>query len=321
MAHPRAGHDVSAASGPDQNLVADAAALLHASGESTTVTAAAVERLNRGLGTDFGLIPTWTTVTVVDRAAAATSPPRILVAPPTGISMRAVATMMTTVDHVGSRMADRSDLITALSRARQAPPASLWIFLLACASGSAALAIIFGAQDATAVLLAAGSAASGGAIRRLLGRAHVGPIGQVFAAAFLAGVIGGLAVQADLSSSLRLIAVCPAMILVPGPHILNGTLDLLALRIPLGFARLGYATVLLLSIGAGLAIALSLLGTGLPADPAGRTVRLWLDVVAAAVAAGSYPVYFAMPYRLIVWPIVIGAIAHGLRWWAMNVWG
>ncbi|MDQ7877423.1 threonine/serine exporter family protein [Microbacterium sp. QXD-8] len=305
----------------DQDLVAGAAALLQATGESTSVALAAVQRMNRGLGTTFELVPAWTAVAITDPSSPTAPPPRIVAAAPTGISMRAVAVLMRTVDQLSETTAGRTELVTALRDARASRPANFWIFLLACATGAGSLAIIFGAQDATAVLLAAGSAALGGAIRRLLSRVHIGPIGQVFAAAFLAGIIGGLAVQADLSSSLRLIAVCPAMILVPGPHILNGALDLLAMRIPLGFARLGYAGLLLLSIGTGLAIALAIFGTDLPTDPAGRTVPFWLDVAAAAVAAASYPVYFSMPYRLIVWPVIVGAIAHGLRWWAMSVWG
>jgi uncharacterized membrane protein YjjB (DUF3815 family) len=77
--------------------------------------------------------------------------------------------------------------------------------------------------------------------------------------------------------------------------------------------------LLLASIGAGLALGLTLLGTSLPLDPLGRSVPLWLDVAAAAVAAAPYPVYFNMPYRLIAW-LVVGAVAHGLRWWAMSVW-
>ena len=43
--------------------------------------------------------------------------------------------------------------------------------------------------------------------------------------------IGGLAVQFNLSTSLRLIAVCPCMILMPGPHVLNGVMDLVDARI------------------------------------------------------------------------------------------
>jgi len=306
--------DASTEAAADQALVARAAATLHANGESTAVTLAAVDRLNHGLGSDFRLVPSWTELSLLDRAGH----PLVVAAPPTSVTMRAVATVMSAVDAVGAKTAGRAELGAALDRADATRPAGLGVFVLACAAGAAALSIIFGAEDATAVLLVALSAALGGLLRRLLGRLHVGAIGQVFAAAFLAGIIGGIAVNADLSSSLRLIAVCPAMILVPGPHILNGALDLLALRIPLGFARIGYALVILLSIGSGLAIALALFGTSLPVEPAGRFVPLWLDVLCAAVAAACYSTYFASPYRIVVWPVVVGAVAHGLRWLAME---
>ena len=64
---------------------------------------------------------------------------------------------------------------------------------------------------------------------------------QPFCAALLAGMVGALAVRFELSSSLRLVAVCPCMVLVPGPHMLNGTLDLVGGRVRLGAARLIYA--------------------------------------------------------------------------------
>jgi uncharacterized membrane protein YjjB (DUF3815 family) len=313
MSTTASGINARATGSADQALVARAATVLHINGESTAVTLAAVDRLNAGLGTNFELLPTWGSITVTGESS-----PLVTAAAPTSVGMRAVATVMSTVDAVASHRAGRSELREAIARADRPAPPNLGLFVLACATGAGALSVIFGAEHATAVLLVALSAAIGGLLRRFLGRLGVGAIGQVFVAAFLAGIVGGLAVNADLSSSLRLIAVCPAMILVPGPHILNGTLDLLSARIPLGFARLGYAVVVLTSIASGLAIALAFCGTGLPVEPAGRGVNLWLDVAAAAVAAASYSIYFSMPYSLIVWPVVVGAVAHGLRWWAMT---
>ena len=298
----------------DQALVGRTVALLHHNGESTAVTLTAVDRLNTGLGTTFELLPGWASLTLLDGPTR----PFVTAAPPSAVTMRAVALTMSAVDRIGNRQAGRAELKHALDRASAARPANTALFVLACATGAAALSIIFGVQDSPAVLLVALSAALGGLARRFLGRVGIGAIGQVFAAAFLAGIIGGIAVNADLSSALRLIAVCPAMILVPGPHILNGTLDLLALRISLGFARLGYAAVILVSIASGLGIALALFGTGLPVEPAGRDIPFWLDVLAAAIAAASYSIYFAMPYRLILWPVAVGAVAHGLHWWALT---
>ena len=60
------------------------------------------------------------------------------------------------------------------------------------------------------------------------------------AAALLAGLIGGLAGRYHLSSALRSVLVCPGIVLVPRPYVLDGAIDLIAGRIhPL--ARIGIA--------------------------------------------------------------------------------
>jgi uncharacterized membrane protein YjjB (DUF3815 family) len=74
------------------------------------------------------------------------------------------------------------------------------------------------------------------------------------------------------------------MVLVPGPHILNGALDLVKGRIDLGASRLIYVGLVVMAISVGLLLGLAPLGVSLPVDQAGRAVPLWLDTMAAAVA-------------------------------------
>src|SRR5262249_6887940 len=116
------------------------------------------------------------------------------------------------------------------------------------------------------------------------------------------------------SSALRLVAVCPCMILVPGPHFLNGMLDVLRGRVHLGAARLAYAGFVVIAISAGLLLGLALLGVSLPVDPPGRAVRFWEDVIAAGVAVACFSVFFSTPLRMIVAPVAVGAFAHAVRW-------
>jgi uncharacterized membrane protein YjjB (DUF3815 family) len=144
---------------------------------------------------------------------------------------------------------------------------------------------------------------------------------QPFCAALLAGLIGALAVRYELSSSLRLVAVCPCMILVPGPHVLNGAMDLINGRIHLGAARLLYAGLVVVAISAGLLLGLALLGVSLPVDPAGRAVPLWHDILAAGVAVVSYSVFFSTPPHMLIWPVAVGVLAHALRWAALSSLG
>jgi uncharacterized membrane protein YjjB (DUF3815 family) len=111
------------------------------------------------------------------------------------------------------------------------------------------------------------------------------------------------------------------MVLVPGPHFLNGALDLVNGRLELGAARLIYAVLIVVAISIGLLLGLALLGVSLPADPAGRAVPLWQDVIAAGVAVAAYSVFFSTPLRMFPWPVAIGMFAHALRWAAIGVFG
>jgi uncharacterized membrane protein YjjB (DUF3815 family) len=173
----------------------------------------------------------------------------------------------------------------------------------------------------TAAALIFGSAAASAILRRRLARYSTNIFLQPFSAALVAGVVGALAVRYELSSSLRLVAVCPCMVLVPGPHFLNGMLDLIWGRMNIGAARLIYAVLSVVAISTGLLLGLDLLGVSLPVDPAGRLVPLWHDVIAAGVAVACYSIFFSSPLKMLPWPVAVGMVAHGLRWVALTALG
>jgi uncharacterized membrane protein YjjB (DUF3815 family) len=300
------------------DLVLTFARVLHVNGQSTDETLAAAEQLGNKLDLRARIIPRWGDLQL---QAEDTDGRLVSVgeADPTGVDMDRVASAMRAIGEViAGRLAPpaASEAIIAIS---QAPPAPTWLFTVAAAAGAASLSVIFGVQHVPAVLLAAVSAAVGAVLRRTLAKHNTNPLLQPFCAALLAGIIGALAVRYDLSSSLRLIAVCPCMILVPGPQVLNGMIDLAAARVPLGAARLIYAGLIILAISAGLLLGLSLLNVSLPVDVPGRPVPLWLDVVAAGVAVAAFSIFFSTPLRMLGWPVAVGMLAHALRWWTLSV--
>jgi uncharacterized membrane protein YjjB (DUF3815 family) len=130
-----------------------------------------------------------------------------------------------------------------------------------------------------------------------------------------------LAARYQLSMALRLVVVCPCMVLVPGPHILNGALDLIGGRMHLGSARLIYAGLVVVAISIGLLLGLTLLHQSLPIAPSGLAVPLWLDVMAAGVAVACYSVFFSTPLHMLPWPVAVGMLAHALRWVAISELG
>jgi uncharacterized membrane protein YjjP (DUF1212 family) len=300
------------------DTVMKAAVLLQESGQSTSMTLIAVDRLNMGLGIRCTLIPSWASLLLA--SSRTDVPVRVASVSPVAVNMRRVASAMRTIDRAEDGPLDRDVVDREIDEAGTLKASNAAVFTLACATGAGALAVVFGVTDPSAVLLVAVSAAIGGVIRRVLGRFGIGTLAQAFFAATVAGLIGAAAVHLSLGAATGLVAVCPGMVLVPGPHILNGALDLLALRITLGIARLGYATLILAAIAVGLIFGLRLGGQTLAVTGSGAGVPFYADVLAAGVAAGSYPVYFSMPYRMIGWPVAAGMLAHAAHWSALMGW-
>jgi uncharacterized membrane protein YjjP (DUF1212 family) len=302
------------------DLVLAFARVLYLNGQSTDETLAAAERVGDALGLRARIMPRWGEL----QLQAGDGDARLscaVAADPTGVDMDRVASAMrATVALEAGRLAPAAAM-QAISAISQAPPAPTWLFTLAAAAGAVSLAVLFGVQHLPAAVLIFVSAAVGAIVRRSLARYSTNVFLQPFCAALLAGVIGALAVRYQLSSSLRLVSVCPCMILVPGPHLLNSALDLIKGRIHLGSARLIYAALVIVAISAGLLFGLALLGASLPVDPAGRAVPLWQDVIAAGVAVASYSVFFSTPLHMLAWPVAVGMLAHAMRWWSLAVLG
>lgn len=301
-------------------LLLDFARVLYVNGQATDQIVAAVEQLGRSLGLRVSILPRWGELhlRIADGAATFISE---VAAVPTGVAMDRVAAAMHAMAELGNGRLAPEAAMKLIRAVAHAPPAATSLFVLAAAAGALALAVIFGVEHPlpTAIIFVSGGV--GAASRRALSQITTNVFVQPFFAAFLAGVIGALSVRLSFSSSLRLIAVCPCMVLVPGPHILNAAIDLIGARIHLGTDRMIYAGLVILAISIGLVVGFALFGATLPVEPPGRSLPLWQDVVAAGVAVASYGVFFSMPLRMLPWPVAVGMLAHALRWVLLTVLG
>jgi uncharacterized membrane protein YjjP (DUF1212 family) len=299
------------------DLILALAKTLYVNGQATETMLTAADHLGVALGLHAKIIPRWGELQLVARDKDRTVIAQVS-ADPAGVEMERVAATMRAIDDVASGRLAPDVAMKANAETSRSRPASTWLFTLAAASGAVALGVIFGLQHLCAAILIFGSAAAGAFARRALSQVSTNLFVQPFCAALIAGIIGALAVRHDLSSSWRLVAVCPCMILVPGPHLLNGAFDLINGRIALGAARLTYAGLVVAVISTGLLMGLALLGASLPADAPGRAVPLWQDVIAAGVAAAAYSVFFSSPLRMLPWSVGVGMFAHALRWVAVT---
>jgi uncharacterized membrane protein YjjP (DUF1212 family) len=298
-------------------FVLSSASVLYVNGQATDEMVEAGERLALSVGLRASLLPRWGELQLQAEDAGRPFESRVIGADPSGVNMARVASATQAIEDALSGRSQAQSAAESIPAIARLPPSSTWLFALAAAAGADALAVIFGIRHLPAAALIFVSAGTGALLRRGLARASDNLFLQPFAAALLAGLVGALAVRLDLSSSLRLVAVCPCMVLVPGPHFLNGMLDLLKGRVHLGAARLAYALFVVVAISAGLLLGLALLQVSLPVDPAGRAVPFWEDVTAAGVAVVSYSIFFSTPPRMLLWPVAVGALAHAVRWEAL----
>jgi uncharacterized membrane protein YjjP (DUF1212 family) len=302
------------------DLILTGARLLFVNGQTTERTVEASEQFAVALGFRATLFPRWGELMLRIQQDAG-SCCEIVAAEPAGMDMNKVSATMTAIEKICEGRMDVAGVRSALESISRLPAVSIARFALFAAAGAAALGVIFGAAHLLTLVLIALSAGAGACLRRWLAGMSRNLFVQPFCAALLAGVLGAIAFRLQLSSLLRLIALCPCMVLVPGPHFLNGMIDLARARITLGAARLAYALLITVMICAGLLLGLALGGVSLPASGPSHSAPLGYDVVAAGIAVAAYGTFFAMPWRMLPIPVLIGVLAHAFRWEAIYVGG
>jgi uncharacterized membrane protein YjjP (DUF1212 family) len=299
------------------DIVLGAARALYVNGQTTDETLAAAEQLAGSLGLRSTLVPRWGELLLESEDPGGARLTSFVAADPSGVHMGRVASLGRLIERVNASRVAPARAPQLIGAIAEAEPLPTWLFALAAAAGALSLAMIFGLHHVDAAALIFASAGLSAIVRRRLARYSANPYLQPFAAALIAGVVGALAVHWNLSSPLRLVALCPCLVLVPGPQLLNGALDLLQGRIHLGLSRMLYAGLVLAAIATGLLVGLALLGESLRVEPPARSVPLLQDAIFAGVAAACYGIYFNMPPRTLGWPVAVAVPAHALRWLAI----
>ncbi len=190
-----------------------------------------------------------------------------------------------------------------------------WIAGGLLGAGAAALAGILGA-DLGAAAVAAISTGSGQWVRQWLRQFHFSLLALPLAAAFLAGVLGSLAIHAGWTQTPGLALIVPCLMLVPGPHLINGLLDLIDNYLPMSLARLGLAAGILIASSAGLFIGIEAMGAVLPEMKQSfrnDQLKLLSDMVLAGVVTGGFAIFYNASWKQTGLAMIGGAIGHGLR--------
>lgn len=312
-----------ASEGPEDALsfLRACAGLLFANGQTTERTVDGVQKLAAHLGLPLTVHPRWGDLVLLLPGPDGSERIETIPVLPAGVEMHKVTQTLRLMDAVREGRVGLSEARGRIAQLAKLPPVSLLRFAGLAGAGAAALGVIFGTRDPLALFVIVASAAAGACLRRGLSRLVPNPLPQPLGAALLAALVAILAAPVMPNSALLMIALCPCLVLVPGPHLLNGALDLARLRVPLALERLAYAGLLILMIAIGLIAGLSLGGESLPLAAGGAPVPLMVDVIAAGIAVAAYGTFFSMPWRMLPVPMMVGMCAHALHWVVLALGG
>jgi uncharacterized membrane protein YjjP (DUF1212 family) len=293
-------------------LVCTAARLMLEYNVRSAVLAREVARLGRAVGVSVEPAVAYRSVTLffADRRAAFVQVPeyRLNVAVSAGVRRL--------IDRVVAGALPPRDAIDAMEALQRGGPAH----------GRAALLLLFGlAASALAVILRAdgGAAAVAGVAsalgllaRRQLGRRHWPLLSLPFVAGVVGGLLGGAAIRLGWTHTTGLCLVVPALMLVPGPHLINAAADLFENHVQTAAARFLLSGAILLAAAAGVLAGawpvMGLRGVNAATSDAFR-LTLALDVVLAGLASCGFGAFYNAPWRALSVSVACGMIGHGVR--------
>ncbi len=272
-----------------------------------------IERIARHLGVDLQTIVQYRHVTLVladGRSLQAR-------APELRINVAVSAGALHVIDELCS---DRIDVDEAIERLealeRLAPRHRRWVVVFLFGLAAAAIAWLLRA-DWGAIAVSGVSSALGLIARQELAKRSVILFAHPFLAGLIGAALGGLATRQGWTETPGFCLIVPALMLVPGPHLINGVHDMLENHMQTGVCRLALASGVIVATTLGVALGgwLTLGPASVSTAPSETTpLTLPLDAALAGIAACGFGAFYNAPWRLLWVSILCGVVGHGLRY-------
>jgi uncharacterized membrane protein YjjP (DUF1212 family) len=272
-----------------------------------------IERIARHLGVNVQTIVGYreVTLTVADGRTFHTQAPelRINIAVSAG-ALHVIDELC--LDRIG--LDEATDSLETLESL--APRHGRWEVAVLFGLAAAAIAWLLRA-DWGAIAVSGVSSALGLIARQELATRSVTLFAQPFAAGLIGAVLSGLVIRLGWTETPGFCLIVPALMLVPGPHLINGVHDMWENYVHTGIYRLGLAAGILIAAALGVVLGgwLSLGPATLSTSPSMATpLTLALDAALAGVAACGFGALYNAPWRVLWVSILCGVVGHGLRY-------
>lgn len=203
---------------------------------------------------------------------------------------------------------------------RLPPRHGRWVVAGLFGLAASALAWLLGA-DSGAIVVTGVSSSVGLIARQELSTRPVILFMHPCAAGLIGAAIGGLAIRLGWTATPGFCLIVPALMLVPGPHLINGVYDMLDNHVQTGICRLVLAMGILTATALGVVLGgwLTLGPATLSTSPsAAMPLTLPLDMALAGVAACGFGAFYNVPWRVLWVSILSGMVGHGLRYLGLD---
>jgi uncharacterized membrane protein YjjP (DUF1212 family) len=191
-----------------------------------------------------------------------------------------------------------------------------WTLSLMFGLAAGALAWLLSADWAGMAVIAI-SSALGMLARQEMHKYHPVLFALPFVAALIGSLMGGMLIRLGWTHTPGICLIVPALMLVPGPHLINGLYDMIENNMQTGIPRLGLAAGILVAAAMGIFLGgwITLgMTTVPPSTVPDQVIPLWLDIVLAGVASCGFGAFYNAPWRVLWTSIVCGMVGHGIRY-------
>lgn len=238
-------------------------------------------------------------------------------APEFRINIAVSAEVNRTVDKVCAGQMSLPEAIAVLDAVEQTTGRhDRWTLSLMFGLAAGALAWLLSADWAGMAVIAL-SSAIGMLVRQYMHRFHPVLFALPFVAALIGSLMGGVVIRLGWTETPGICLIVPALMLVPGPHLINGLYDMLENNMQTGLPRFGLAAGILVAAAMGIFLGgwLTLgLSTVPPWMAVAQPIPLWLDILLAGVAACGFGAFYNAPWRVLWTSIICGMVGHGIRY-------
>src|SRR6185369_16245137 len=137
----------------------------------------------------------------------------------------------------------------------------------------------------------------------------------------IGAVFGGLAIRFGWTGTPALAVIVPSLMIVPGPHLINGLMDLIDNYMPMSLARLALAVSILAAISLGIVLGIKLTLPNPPPvekSPAARHLGLVVDMLLAGIVTIGFAACYNTSWSHLGGVSLGGVAGHGLRFLALQ---